>query len=172
MAHNYTIGQPFTLALHRAVDDDPPAMMTERNRRRVGASLKRHETAVRSRQLDGVRQAVEQLNGQQESIRAALDQDEADIAAIQDGVRTGEFDPAAAEQAIAEIVRGIKAHRASLDRIEASITRVQEVADQDPADWEQTTIGRFPILRDRLPRLTEQWLFGADDRDPFIGGAS
>lgn len=160
-------GRPLTLHDLRALDDDPPAAVKDSVKRKISRTLTCYEKQVRTRQLEGVGKAAEQARGQQASIRQRLTEANKQTATITKAAKAGRVDPQQAEREIAQVIRAIQRDREALDQIDASIERIQAVADMDPADWQDTINSRFPATRNALPVITQDWLLGADDADPL-----
>ena len=158
-------GKRFPLSAMSAYDESPPpAAQVKVNGRtpaeRMASLRQQHRDAVRRKQLDR-HGAV--LSGSIERIKDAddtLDVLDERLDEWLTDMRSGALDPAAMLRNIGECAPVINAVRDAYDSVGRDREAADAMVDTDPVDYEAELLGRFPLLQQSLPVVTEAWLRG------------
>jgi len=156
-----------TLRYAKALEGDPPAIMSDKQKRNLAAFNNTYESRLRRRQRERYHAALRQIHADQQKVEDRLGESEKQVADIEDKVSSGRITGEEGRRQLTFVFRQIKDDRAVLDALDASAERATEMIDTDPATHQEQMLDRFPNLAGNLPVLSVAWLNGDHSQDPF-----
>lgn len=156
-----------TIAEHYEIAAEPPALWTDtqvaRHRNftgRLAASVEAQMSTLYSRTADHCSKNIETM---EELARNG----ERTAEAIAKQLRNGTLNAAEGQRALTPLFRDLPRLRAERDATLQREAELFERVDKTPAEYQADVLRRFPALRNRLPRFTEDMLTGREPVPDF-----
>ncbi len=161
------LGQPTPLFAVQALSDDPPAGLSDKQKRRLDGLAARYERNIRAEQRERYAEAVKVTRETQSLIEASIEQNNTLAREINEAMSHGRGDTAQAHQDLAQVFRETERLRERYAGLERSESDAWEMVCTDPDEYQMQRLERFPSLKNSLPRISQAWLDGSDETDPL-----
>lgn len=162
---NYVTSQRLTLQQAAALLEDPPAVLSDQQKRRLGSWVDKYQTTWRNKQKERYQAAAKLLEERRDQIEEDLETLAEMAADVRDDLDHGRVSAEEAEAQLKGIFKTIKQLRGRIAGTRSDEEQTWEMVNKNAAEYQREQLRRFPTLAETLPRLSSAYLNGQEDAE-------